>query len=348
LSGSVSNRKFKLGAATASVVLHLVLILLTWNFQVGTDGEPASALANEEFIELTLLPDQMLEPEDNAQPKQYTAVPERLATQEPPEDPEYLAMYHSIAADRIEGGDDSAPPAADEESEFEKVAIRKEELDGAGGVVYNPQSIPPEISPPAPAPAAGSEATQQRGAESSALGEEALAEANQDGSDREGEKVTEDPSQEPTQAEWLSGGAPSILKEGKQGAQGDRGFEFDQMAMGKIEGNAVITGNYSLNTYEWEFAPWMHRFEQDLRRNWFAPYAYALGVIDGRTVVKFTVERDGRLSGTEVVHSEGHESLHQASLAALKASAPYAPLPKNFPEENLVITLTLLYPPLRY
>jgi outer membrane biosynthesis protein TonB len=335
-----------MGAATASVILHLLLMLLTWNAQFGGEGAPATALANEDFIELTLLPEAEPPAEDPAQPKEYTAVPERLATEEPPDDPDYLALYHSIAADRVEGGDDSAPPAAEEESEFEKVAIRKEDLDGAGGVVYNPQTLPPEASSPAPPAALESEETQQRGAEASTLGEEALAEANQDGSEQPGEAETE--AENPTQTEWLSGGAPSILKEGQQGARGDRGFEFDQMAVGKIEGNAVVTGNYSLNTYEWEFAPWMHRFEQDLRRHWFAPYAYALGVIDGRTVVRFTVELDGVLSATEVIHSEGHESLHQASMAALKASAPYAPLPANFPEENLVITLTLLYPPLRY
>ena len=40
----------------------------------------------------------------------------------------------------------------------------------------------------------------------------------------------------------------------------------------------------------------------------------------------------------------GHESLHQASTAALRAAAPYAPLPDDFPEENLVIILSLHYP----
>jgi hypothetical protein len=46
----------------------------------------------------------------------------------------------------------------------------------------------------------------------------------------------------------------------------------------------------------------------------------------------------------EIVETDGHQSLHDASLAALKAFAPYAPLPAHFPEENLVITLGLHYP----
>jgi hypothetical protein len=49
----------------------------------------------------------------------------------------------------------------------------------------------------------------------------------------------------------------------------------------------------------------------------------------------------------EVFETQGHESLHTASLAALQAFAPYAPLPPDFPEDHLVITLGLHYPALK-
>jgi TonB family protein len=67
-------------------------------------------------------------------------------------------------------------------------------------------------------------------------------------------------------------------------------------------------------------------------------------VIHGKTVIRLVVERDGRPSAMEILETEGHESLHQASIAALRAFAPYAPLPPDFPEEKLVIHLTLQYP----
>ena len=56
------------------------------------------------------------------------------------------------------------------------------------------------------------------------------------------------------------------------------------------------------------------------------------------------LEKDGRPSAMEVVGTEGHASLHAASTAALRAFAPYAPLPADFPEEHLVILLSLHYP----
>ena len=67
-------------------------------------------------------------------------------------------------------------------------------------------------------------------------------------------------------------------------------------------------------------------------------------MIHGQTQIRLVIERDGRPSVMEVIGTEGHESLHQASVAALMAFTPYAPLPPGFPEENLVIILTLHYP----
>ena len=50
------------------------------------------------------------------------------------------------------------------------------------------------------------------------------------------------------------------------------------------------------------------------------------------------------MSGLEIVETKGHESLHTASKAALMAFTPYAPLPPNFPDKNLVIRIGLHYP----
>jgi hypothetical protein len=301
-------------------------------------------LAQEDLVELTLIPDEETMTETSDQPTAYTAIPERLESEQPPEQADYLALYQSIAADRLLGGEDRSVPAADEEAEFDKVAIRKEELDGSGGVTYSEEPLPTEISQPsAPAPEQSAQEAQ-KSMDVGPAGDMPLADEKQELLSDPGEKESEAEPHDSDRPEWIGGEAPSILKEGSSGARGDRGFDFDQVALGKIEGNVVVTGAYSLNTTDWDFAPWMHRFEQDLYRHWLAPYAYSLGVISGQTKLKLVVEPDGHPSFLEVTDSVGHESLHQASLAALKAFAPYAPLPSDFPEENLVIILTLHYP----
>ncbi len=132
--------------------------------------------------------------------------------------------------------------------------------------------------------------------------------------------------------------SPSLL------GRGDRGFDFDQIEGGDVQTNVDIVGGYRLNTYEWNFVPWIRRFANDLQRAWIPPYAYRLGVIHGQTEVRVVVERDGTPSRMDVMSKEGHESLHTASLGALQACAPYLPLPPDFPKEQLVIVFTLIYP----
>jgi len=43
--------------------------------------------------------------------------------------------------------------------------------------------------------------------------------------------------------------------------------------------------------------------------------------------------------------TEGHQSLHQASLAAMVGAAPFRPLPPGFPDDELVVTVRFIYLP---
>ena len=80
-------------------------------------------------------------PSENEMPKAFTSVPDRQATETPPEAPDYLALHHSVAADNKMGGD-SNTPTADEEWVADQVEISKEELAGADGVQYAQQPLP--------------------------------------------------------------------------------------------------------------------------------------------------------------------------------------------------------------
>jgi len=335
-------------AFIVSLVLHLVLAAATWKIPFIPDVDPAMADDRANEVELILLDpeDEAPTQEDPDQPQAFTEIPDRLAAETPPEQADFLASHDAHAADAKEG-EDSAP-SADEENEFPKVEIEKEQLDGAGGVAFSQTPLPdPREATGSPAEGAeGEDEDKSEADEQSGPGEWALPqETVESGGETTGEEdQTETAEDQPELEDWWGGSSPSILKEGEQPALGDRGFEFDQKAIGSVGAGVKIMDDYSLNTYQWDFAPWMTRFANQLHRHWVPPYAYMLGVIDGVTVIRISVERDGRLSSLEVIDTEGHESLHTASQAALKAFAPYAALPANFPEENLVITLGLYYP----
>ena len=79
-------------------------------------------------------------------------------------------------------------------------------------------------------------------------------------------------------------------------------------------------------------------------RNWVPPPARQMGLISGKTVLRVVVEKNGLVSVAEIVETDGHQSLHDASRSALLSSSPFAPLPSHFPLAHLEIRLTMFYP----
>lgn len=107
-------------------------------------------------------------------------------------------------------------------------------------------------------------------------------------------------------------------------------------------------GSISLSTYAWEWAPYVNKMKKKLHRVWYPPTAYSrLGLIHGYTVIKYTINREGKLTQFKVLKHKGHESLEVSSSEAIKALFPFLPLPDSFPEEHLTITAKLFYPNLR-
>lgn len=333
-------------AYLVSLLLHVLLVGVVLWLPAPPAGNKAQA--GEPEIELILVPDEEQVPgrTEPEMPTQYTSIPDRQATEQPPEDPQFLSLHHSTAADETEGGDTNAPTAR-ETWISPQVAIRKEDLAGAEGVEFASQPLPETRAGQTASQAgeAGQDKEKVEGQEQTGAGQWALPGPSAvQGQDSSREKSQDQPADQPNLDDWWGGESPSILKEGKEGQEGDRGFDFDQQTRGSVGAGVAIDGDFSLSTYEWNYGPWMRRFENELHRHWVAPYAYRLGVISGKTVIKLVIEKDGRPSSMEILETDGHQSLHDASLAALKAFAPYAPLPAHFPEENLVITLGLHYP----
>jgi len=341
----VSDRSAMMRGLAASLFLHALLALLTWNadlFRV-----PDSQSAEDQTVEVFLEPDTGIPPlpEADARPDAYTSVPERQEAAVPPASPDFLALRDSRAADMIEGGDENSPPRSEQTSEVEQVAVTR----------HDPGSTPQGVQlldTPDPAPVDESGRPGESGeTESSSRGVDREVEPGGSISAGELEAEGSSPGDEgdggnsaPDLAELLARSAPSITDGAESAATGDPGFTYDQKALSSESGNVVQFGEFALNTVEWDFAPWLERFRQDFLPNWIPPYAYRLGVIDGKTTIRLVVDPDGTIGGLEVLDEIGHESLHQASEAALRATAPFAPLPSDFPEENLVIILSLHYP----
>ncbi|MFQ5825174.1 MAG: energy transducer TonB [bacterium] len=107
---------------------------------------------------------------------------------------------------------------------------------------------------------------------------------------------------------------------------------------------APISGGFSFNTYNWDFAPYMLALKKKVERNIFPPPAfYLMGMISGETLLRFKILSSGKMKDLEVLEYKGHETLMETSVRAIEVSAPFLPLPANFPEAYLEITATFHY-----
>jgi outer membrane biosynthesis protein TonB len=113
----------------------------------------------------------------------------------------------------------------------------------------------------------------------------------------------------------------------------------------EYEGSASATiGGISLNTTEWDFAPYLLDLKRRIKQKWIPPIAFTtLGAVHGYTWVQFRIYPDGHRESVEVVETEGHDSLHRSSVNAVKGAAPFRALPAGFPEDYLEITFGFYY-----
>ncbi|MGH7596580.1 MAG: hypothetical protein ACREOI_09520 [bacterium] len=136
--------------------------------------------------------------------------------------------------------------------------------------------------------------------------------------------------------EFLTGG-PYFLPEQSGGISTEAGMD-------NTRSRAPDLGGFSLNTYEWDFAPYMLWLKSHVQRNIYPPPAFTyMGMISGRTVLQFRISRDGKFLGMELIGYDGHRSLMETSLRAVQLSAPFRVLPQDFPKDFLEVTAHFEY-----
>jgi len=90
-----------------------------------------------------------------------------------------------------------------------------------------------------------------------------------------------------------------------------------------------------------EFGPWVRRFLAQIRRNWFVPNA-AMSLM-GHVSVSFNVHKDGTITDIVVVGPSKVEAFNTSSLNAIAESNPVQPIPAEYPDEKVLITITFYY-----
>jgi TonB family protein len=90
-----------------------------------------------------------------------------------------------------------------------------------------------------------------------------------------------------------------------------------------------------------DFGPWVRRFLNQVRRNWYVPGAAR--ILSGRVSIQFNVWRNGRVTDLQIVRPSDVDPFNSSAFNALVLSDPTLPLPTEYPDEKIAITITFHY-----
>jgi outer membrane biosynthesis protein TonB len=112
----------------------------------------------------------------------------------------------------------------------------------------------------------------------------------------------------------------------------------------ELNSSAYRQGGFALNTYNWDYAPYMLKLRDKIQGNLRPPMSFTrMGIGAGQNIVKFKIDRTGNLLSVRLLDTTTHQTLDETSLRSIRYSFPFIQLPSDFPEEFLEITAYFSY-----
>jgi protein TonB len=103
-----------------------------------------------------------------------------------------------------------------------------------------------------------------------------------------------------------------------------------------------------LNTRDHRFFSYMLHLKRKIESVWVYPRSAEQNGIGGQLTVEFVIAKDGKLIGSTLIDSSGHNILDQAVMTALQSAAPYHPFPPGWGLKRLKIPARFIYVNERY
>ena len=123
---------------------------------------------------------------------------------------------------------------------------------------------------------------------------------------------------------------------------GGDGFDLGQSPGGQ-KGFAE-QGPVSFETQWFEWGPYAQAMISKFRVNWYAVMPPILNTgLKGQVTIRFTIQRDGRITNIETLRESGVTPYDYAARKAIELSSPLKPLPANFPYPSERVTVIFLY-----
>ncbi len=109
------------------------------------------------------------------------------------------------------------------------------------------------------------------------------------------------------------------------------------------DGGQVDTGGLSFDTQWYDWGPYAKAMLAKIRRHWKIPDIAMMGV-EGVVKIRFFIERDGTVTGLQIIDESGKPPMDFAARDAIGTSSPFEPLPIDLGGSGREgVTITFLY-----
>ncbi len=307
------HRSYKI-ALGISILLHVILLLL-YKPIAGISGwlEPfATPPAEQEPLTFELV-------DPNEQPQELVETPDQAATEEAPEDAQFLSDKNAQAQDML--ADDMPQGLSYNQGISEHRTFAR---GGDVGVAQQYQQQQPQQE---------QEGDSQKNDKREQEGEENPY--------TQGDAAIYNEAFSAMQKQKFS----KELLQGSQRQTNRPPNNFsDDTDWDNRDSSAETVGGVSLSTYNWDYAPYILYMKRRIRDHLYPPPAFMqMGAISGDVTLRFILRRDGSVRDLKLLGNQGHKSFIDPSLNSIRASDPFKPLPDSFPDPYLELTWTFVY-----
>ncbi len=142
---------------------------------------------------------------------------------------------------------------------------------------------------------------------------------------------------EPNRNPIMENRAPGLLSDAIRNVQ-----KYSQgESLRNEQGGGSYGPSFQFDSKGVDFGSWLRRFRAQVYRNWLIPYAAM--ALHGHTVIRFTIHKDGAITDLIVLQPSEIDAFTKAAFNAIKTSNPTVPLPADYPDDRMVMTVIFYY-----
>ena len=266
---------------------------------------------------------------EDSKPIEFVVVPPEEKSEEPPPETNNVAAENSVANRNVQ-----PEKTAPNERITEEPA--KKPSPAAEPPAPTPQVSTPPKATPEPAPESTPETEPQKtisGADAPVTSSEPEASEKPQVTEKETVATRLPPQPEPVpQSNSSEGSAADLLGGDYKKTLADGGGEafFSPEA---LTHRTVLNPGQINALRDVDMSAYFAEIKRRVKRNWNPSYSSQ----EQTTYLTFNVQKNGQITDLKITESSGSEKLDRESVAAVQNSAPFAPLPADFPLEKLEI-----------